>query len=276
MTLQFREFQSRLLTTVSAFSVASAFIGSYYRAMSSEPVTRIKSKTPTPYELTAIHHDTHDTKTFCFALPDDATLDMLPGDYLYVHATIDGKAVKRPYTPSSMLGATGYFDLTVKRYETGVVSKYLHERKPGDTVQMSGPNPGGHWVDGMAKKVGFVAGGTGITPMIAIIRWILAQSLPVELFLVYANKTEADIIFRDEWDEDVREHASFHCYHVLEHPPNGWPQGTGRITEAILRAQLPSPGPDTVIFLCGPPPMTDALEAALKAIGHSEQAIILP
>ena len=70
--------------------------------MSSRSVTRIKSKTPVPYELTAINHDTHDTKTFCFALPDDATLDMLPGDYLYVHATIDGKPVKRPYTPSSM------------------------------------------------------------------------------------------------------------------------------------------------------------------------------
>ena len=54
-------------------------------------VTRIKTKTPMPYELTAIHRDTHDTKTFCFALPDEATLDMLPGDHLYVHATIDGK-----------------------------------------------------------------------------------------------------------------------------------------------------------------------------------------
>lgn len=276
MTLQLREFQSRLLTTVSAFSVASAFTGSYDRAMSAEPVTRIKSKTPVSYELTAIHRDTHDTKTFCFALPDDATLDMLPGDYLYVHATIDGKIVKRPYTPSSMPGATGYFDLTVKRYETGTVSKYLHEQVPGNRVLMSGPNSGGHWVDGMARQVGFVAGGTGITPMISIIRWILAQSLPVELFLVFANKAEADIIFREEWDEDVREHASFHCYHVLEQPPAGWSQGTGRITEAILRGHLPLPGPDTVVFLCGPPPMTDVLETTLKSIGYSEQAIILP
>ena len=146
----------------------------------SGPVTRIKSKTPVPYELTAIHHDTHDTKTFCFALPDDATLDMLPGDHLYVHATIDGKSVKRPYTPSSVPGTTGYFDLTVKRYESGSISKYLHDREPGDTVLMNGPNSGGHWVDGMAKKVGFVAGGTGITPMISIIRWILAKSLAVE------------------------------------------------------------------------------------------------
>ncbi len=244
--------------------------------MATAPVTRITSKTPTPYELTSIHRDTHDTKTFCFALPDDATLDLLPGDHLYVHTTIDGKPVKRPYTPSSMPGATGYFDLTVKRYETGLVSKYLHDRESGDRVMMSGPNSGGHWVDGMAKKVGFVAGGSGITPMIAIIRWILARSLPVELFLVYANKAEADIIFKEEWDEDVREHATFHCYHVLNEPPAGWSQGRGRITEVVLRAQLPPPGPDTVIFLCGPPPMVDAVETTLNAIGHAEQAIIFP
>ena len=244
--------------------------------MSSDQITRIKTKTPTPYELTAIHRDTHDTKTFCFALPDDATLDMLPGDHLYVYASIDGKTVKRPYTPSSVPGTTGYFDLTVKRYESGVVSKYIHDREVGDTVLMSGPNTGGHWVDGMAKKVGFVAGGTGITPMISIIRWILAKSLGVELFLVFANKTEADIIFREEWEGNMREHATFHCHHVLEQPPAGWSQGTGRITEGILRQQLPPPGPDTVIFLCGPSPMVDILENTLKAIGYSEQSIILP
>jgi len=219
--------------------------------MTLQPVTRIRTKNPVPYELTAIHQDTPDTKTFCFAL------------HLYVHATLDGKAVKRPYTPSSMPGITGYFDLTVKRYETGTISKYLHDRQIGDTVMMSGPNPGGHWVDGMAKKVGFVAGGTGITPMISIIRWILGQGLDVELYLIFANKSETDIIFREEWDGDVREHASFHCYHVLEQPPVGWSQGRGRIDESILRLHLPPPGHDTVIFLCGPPPMVNALEELL-------------
>ena len=114
-------------------------------------ITRIKTKTPAPYPITAISVATHDTKTFRFALPENATLDMLPGDHLYVHTSINGKAVKRPYTPSSLPGTVGYFDLTIKRYETGVVSKYVHEQQVGDTVLMSGPNPGGHWVDGMAK-----------------------------------------------------------------------------------------------------------------------------
>jgi cytochrome-b5 reductase len=241
-----------------------------------DTLTRIKTTTPSPYPLITILADTHDTKTFRFSLPAGATLDMLPGDYLYVHAPINGKSVKRPYTPSSLPGSAGFFDLTVKRYETGVISKYLHDQRVGDSVLMSGPREGGHWVDGMAKKVGFIAGGTGITPMIAIIRWILTKQLNAELFLIFANKTEADIIFRDEWERNVRSHPNFHCVHVLEQPPARWAGATGRITADILCKHLPTPGQDTVLFLCGPPPMTDALEEILRGLRYPEEAIILP
>jgi cytochrome-b5 reductase len=238
--------------------------------------TRIKTTSPAPYTLIQIEPDTHDTKTFRFQLPANATLDMSPGDFLYVHATINGKTVKRAYTPSSLPGVTGYFDLTVKRYETGLVSRYLHDRHIGDTVLMSGPNTGGHWVDGMATRVGFVAGGTGITPMIAIIRWILSRQIKAELFLIFANKTEGDIIFRHEWDRYVREFPNFHCYHLLEHPPAGWQQGTGRVTPEVLRQHLPAPGPETRVFLCGPPPMVDAVETMLLDLGYPQDTIILP
>lgn len=239
-------------------------------------VIRIKTTTPVPYKLIDVAADTHDTKTFRFELPPDATLDMLPGDFLYVHATIDGKTVKRAYTPSSLPGITGYFDLTVKRYESGLVSRYIHDRRLGDTILMSGPNAGGHWVDGMAKQVGFVAGGTGITPMISIIRWLLSQRIDAELFLIFANKTEADIIFRREWERYVRECPNFHCYHLLEYPPVGWRQGAGRVTPDVLRQHLPPPGPETCIFLCGPPPMVDAVETMLMDMGYPQDTIILP
>lgn len=241
-----------------------------------DTAVRIKTKAPAPYTLTAIEPDTHDTKTFRFDLPADATLDMLPGDFLYVHTTIDGKSIKRAYTPSSLPGSTGFFDLTVKRYESGVVSRYLHKQQIGDSVLMSGPNPGGHWVDGMATRVGFVAGGTGITPMISIIRWILTKRIDAELFLIFANKAETDIIRRHEWDQYLRDYPNFHCHHVLEQPPAGWTQGTGRVTPDVLRRHLPPPGPGTCVFLCGPPPMVDALEGSLKALGYPEQTVILP
>jgi cytochrome-b5 reductase len=241
-----------------------------------DTAVRIKTKAPAPYRLTAIERDTHDTKTFRFELPGDASLDMLPGDFLYVHATIEGKAIKRAYTPSSLPGVPGFFDLTVKRYESGIVSKHLHNQRIGDSVLMSGPNPGGHWIDGMATRVGFIAGGTGITPMISIIRWILTKQIEAELFLIFANKAEADIILRQEWDRDLREYPNFHCHYLLEYPPSGWTQGTGRVTADVLREHLPAPSPDTCVFLCGPPSMVDTLEAALKELGYPEQAIILP
>lgn len=237
---------------------------------------RIKTKTPSPYKVISIETDTHDTKTFRFELSPDATLDMLPGDFLYVHTTSNGKQLKRAYTPSSLPGTMGSFDLTVKRYDAGVVSNYLHEQRIGDIVLMSGPNPGGHWVDGMAKRVGFVAGGTGITPMISIIRWMLTNKIDAELFLIFANKTESDIIFRQEWERHMRDYPNFHCYHVLEHPLPEWSGGTGRITSDMLQHHLPAPSPDTCIFLCGPPPMVDSLEIMLKNLGYSDQAIILP
>jgi NAD(P)H-flavin reductase len=62
----------------------------------------------------------------------------------------------------------------------------------------------------------------------------------------------------------------------LEQPPAGWTQGRGRITEETLRTHLPQPGPQTVVFLCGPPMMVDALEGTLKGMGYPEQFIILP
>ena len=241
-----------------------------------ETAVRIKSKAPTLYRLTAIQTETHDTKTFRFELPADAALDMMPGDFLYVHTTINGKAIKRPYTPSSLPGLTGYFDLTIKRYESGLVSKYLHDQRIGDSVLMTGPNPGGHWIDGMATRVGFIAGGTGITPMMSIIRWILTKQVDAELFLIFANKAEEDIIFRREWERNLREFPNFHCHHILEQPPAGWTEGTGRITTEVLRRHLPPPSPDTCLFLCGPPLMVDALETTLKELGYPEERIRLP
>ncbi|WP_455245541.1 hypothetical protein, partial [Petrachloros mirabilis] len=63
---------------------------------------------------------------------------------------------------------------------------------------------------------------------------------------------------------------------VLGQPPVNWSQGKGRITEDILRRHLPPPDSETVIFLCGPPPMIDSVEGSLKIIGYPESAIILP
>jgi hypothetical protein len=84
----------------------------------------MKTTMPSLYPVMEILVDTHDNKTFRSGLPADATLGMFPGDYLYV--ATDGKAVKGSYAPSGLLGATGFFALTVER--NGHHPKYLPDQ----------------------------------------------------------------------------------------------------------------------------------------------------
>ena len=141
--------------------------------------------------------------------------------------------------PSSLSGSAGFFDLTVKRYKTGVISKYLHNQRMGDIVPMSDPHPDGHWVDGMAKKVGFVAAGTGITPMISIIRWILARRLDADCFWFLPTRPGPTLFFETSGDGKSERVRTSHCYPVLGQPPAGRPEGIRRITAEILRRHLP-------------------------------------
>jgi cytochrome-b5 reductase len=97
-----------------------------------DTATRIKTTTQNPYPTHGLASilTTPRRSVVAFLLIQPWTC--CPGDHLYVHATINGKSVKRPYTPSSLPGTTGFSDLTVKRYETGIISKYLHDQRVGD------------------------------------------------------------------------------------------------------------------------------------------------
>jgi cytochrome-b5 reductase len=86
-------------------------------------VTRIKTTMSSLFPVMDILVEAHETKPFQFALFADATLGMFPGDSFYIHARIDGESVKGSYRLSSRLGATGFFDHSIERYETGIISK---------------------------------------------------------------------------------------------------------------------------------------------------------
>jgi NAD(P)H-flavin reductase len=110
-----------------------------------------------------------------------------------------------------------------------------------------------------------VCGGTGITPMYQVIQQIIAETPApnIKIWLVFANKTEEDILLRQEL-----ENYPINLFKVLDDPPTGWTQGAGFITEDILRGNLPPPGNDTLMVQCGPPPMTRLVNQNLVKIGH--------
>ncbi len=230
----------------------------------------------TVYRIIDIVYLTHDTNQFRFKIPSALNFEYLPGDHVKIYPNKNNALEFRPYTPTSVPDTKDYFELIIKRYPDGLVSGFMHDREFGDDVWMSGPHEGGHFKEGMAKKVGMVAGGTGITPMISMIRTILEHGIDVDISLIFANKTVDDIILKDEFDNYASQHENFRRYYVVDKAPDGWEMGTGRIDSGLMKDRLPAPSDDTVIFVCGPPVMQLDLQKKLIELGHAKDKVIFP
>ncbi len=121
------------------------------------------------------------------------------------------------------------------------------------------------------KKIGMVAGGTGITPMLQVIHAILRDPKDTtELWLIFANQTEEDILLRKELEAIPCDR--FHLHYTLDRPPSkDWKYSTGFISAEMCRDHLPAPADDVMLFVCGPPPMIKfACEPAFKELGYKE------
>jgi cytochrome-b5 reductase len=114
-----------------------------------------------------------------------------------------------------------------------------------------------------------VAGGTGITPMYQLIRAICENDTDTtQISLVYANRSEADILLREELDSFARRYpANFKVWYMLDTAPEDWAYGTGFVDVDVLREHMPSPGPETKVLLCGPPGMIGATKKNLATLG---------
>ncbi|XP_067110206.1 NADH-cytochrome b5 reductase 3-like [Osmerus mordax] len=240
----------------------------------------------------------HDTRKFRFALPSpDNVLGLPIGQHIYLSAKVDGKLVVRPYTPVSSDDDKGFVDLVVKIYfknvnpkflEGGKMSQYLESLQLNETIDFRGPsglliyNGKGEFaiqpekktpaVIKKAKHVGMIAGGTGITPMLQIITAVMKDSEDTTVcHLLFANQTEKDILLRPELEEIQANHSQrFKLWFTLDRAPENWDYSEGFISEDMVRTHLPAPADDTLILMCGPPPMIQfAGNPNLDKVGHS-------
>ncbi|KAL1929960.1 hypothetical protein VTP01DRAFT_1114 [Rhizomucor pusillus] len=218
----------------------------------------------------------HNTALYRFALPSkDAILGLPIGQHISVMGEINGKEISRSYTPTSSDEDKGYFDLLIKSYPQGNISKMFAELKIGDLVSVRGPKGNFNYTPNMCKSIGMIAGGTGITPMLQIIRAICRNPADRTVVnLIFANVNEEDILLKKELDELAAKHDNFNVYYVLNNPPAGWTGGVGFVTADMIKEHCPAPSKDMKLLLCGPPPMVKAMSNAAVELGYEKPRAI--
>jgi cytochrome-b5 reductase len=184
--------------------------------------------------------------------------------------------VVRSYTPISSDEDKGFFDLMIKAYPQGNISAHMATLKVGDTMKVRGPKGAMVYEENLCKRIGMIAGGTGITPMLQIIRAINRMRPKnggkdtTKVDLIFANVDEKDILLKDQLDELNQQDPDFNVYYVLNNPPEKWDGGVGFVTADMIKERLPAPGPDMKILICGPPPMVSAMKKATESLGYEK------
>lgn len=241
----------------------------------------------------------HNVAIYRFALPRPTDILGLPiGQHISLAATIAGqpKEVVRSYTPISSDNEAGYFDLLVKAYEQGNISKYLTGLKIGDTMKVRGPKGAMVYTPNMCRHIGMIAGGTGITPMLQVIEAIIRNrprnggNDTTKVDLIFANVNADDILLQEKLEKLAKEDDGFRVYYVLNNPPASWEGGVGFVTPDMIKVRLleqgngetdglklipyqerlPAPATDVKILLCGPPPMVSAMKKATESLGYTK------
>lgn len=219
---------------------------------------------------------THNTAVYRFGLPGAKDVLGLPiGQHISVRGVIGGKEIMRSYTPTSLdTDAEGHFELLIKSYPQGNISKMFGELKIGDSIEVRGPKGFYEYLPDVFNHIGMVAGGTGISPMYQIIKAIAADPTDeTKVTLIYGNQTEEDMLLKAELDNIAASRPNqFKVHYMLDRPPTaGWNGGVGYITQDIMKQHLPNPTEDGIqLLVCGPPGMVSSVKRAAVALGYEK------
>jgi ring-1,2-phenylacetyl-CoA epoxidase subunit PaaE len=225
-----------------------------------------------------IRQETPDAVSLAFAVPARLAraYRFLPGQYLTLRAEIEGEDIRRSYSICSGLD-DGDLRVVVKRVAGGAFSNFVHDRlKPGDEIDVM--TPAGQFTIPLepqaARTMVAVACGSGITPVMSLIKTVLAREPQSRFILLYGNRTGRDIIFAEELAGLKDRYLDrLSIAHVLSREMQDVPVLQGRLDRARIELLLRgSPAIDHA-FLCGPAAMMDTAGAAFAGLGLAPERI---
>ncbi|HET9321381.1 MAG TPA: iron-sulfur cluster-binding domain-containing protein, partial [Bryobacteraceae bacterium] len=228
---------------------------------------------PLILRLASIRAQTSDSKTLRFILPNDRKLSARPGQFLTFSFLFDGKKVTRSYSICSSPARSGYVEITPKRVSQGCASVFLNDRASvGMTVEANGPF--GHFCFDESKhqSVVLLAAGSGITPMMAMLRYMDDLCLETSVTLLYCVRTSSDIIFESELEQLRSRLKNFHYHVLLSKPHADWSGPRGRVTREFVADTVTNLA-SSDFFLCGPPSFMDTSRNILTGLGVKAERI---
>jgi ferredoxin-NADP reductase len=223
--------------------------------------------------LAHIEQQTHDTKTFRFLVPRERSFQAKPGQFLTFHWVVEGKQVLRSYTISSSPTHHNYVEITSKRIKDGCISNFLHDQaKLGLTVEATGPH-GKFYLDEMVhQRIVLIAAGSGVTPMISMLRYIDDLRPPIIITLLYCVRTHKDIIFEAELERLRNSVPNFNYGVSLSQPDDNWRGQRGHLTREFIFEHVIDLDTPT-FFLCGPKGFMENARQILTSAGVDESRI---
>jgi ring-1,2-phenylacetyl-CoA epoxidase subunit PaaE len=228
-----------------------------------------------------LRREAPDAVSLTFAIPEELADDysFLPGQYLTLRTMMDGEEVRRSYSICSGPD-DGELRIAVKKVDGGAFSSWAaDELKAGNALDVMTPTGrfGVAHAPGEARvHVGFAAG-SGITPILSIVKGVLAREPDSKFFLFYGNRSTSGMLFREAL-EDLKDRflQRLSVFHVISGEEQDIPILHGRLdgekVRVLLRSLVPASSVDHA-FICGPTGMSEEIEAACRELGIAEQRI---
>jgi ferredoxin-NADP reductase/mono/diheme cytochrome c family protein len=225
-------------------------------------------------KLASIRQQTSDAKTLRFVVPEGRTLNSRPGQFLTFSFLFDGKKVVRSYSICSSAARSGYIEITPKRIQNGCASVFLNDRAAvGMTVEAAGPFGQFCLDERRHRSVVLLAAGSGITPMMAMLRYIDDLCLDTTATLLYCVRTNTDIIFERELEQLQSRLQNFQYHVMLSQPHAQWAGSRGHLSREFIERTIKDINSHD-FFLCGPPAFMDAGRNILMGLGVKPERIM--
>jgi ferredoxin-NADP reductase len=211
-------------------------------------------------------------RSLTFRVQDGEDFCFEPGQWVSLSLPVAGERMIRAYSIASPPRDDNTFDLAVTHVPAGEASEYLGTLAPGAQLRFTGPFGTFLIREPVNRPIYLVATGTGVAPFRSMLFDLLERRrVAKDIYLIFGVRTEADILYRGEFEDRARHHPNFHFVPTLSRPGEGWPGASGYVQSASEPLLLPRRDAD--VYVCGVRKMVNDMRHCLKQWGYDRRQV---